>query len=53
MARALDRRVLDVGDAWPGNRNDIVLYRNTVAKYPAVAGHRRLSGDGWRLSRPA
>ncbi|MFI7706795.1 hypothetical protein [Nonomuraea sp. NPDC049480] len=39
-------RSVAVGDAWLDNSNHIVVYRNTVAEEPAVAGHRRLSGDG-------
>ncbi|MFD6293272.1 hypothetical protein ACFWFU_00375 [Streptomyces sp. NPDC060235] len=29
VCRARDRRVIAVGDAWPGNRNDIVVFRET------------------------
>ncbi|MGW2548843.1 transposase [Streptomyces sp. NPDC001635] len=39
--RPQDRRV---GDAWPGNRNDIVVFRDTVGR--TLPDHRTLSGDG-------
>jgi len=44
VARRRDRRIVAIGDAWPGNRNDIVAYRATMAAQ--VAGHLRLIGDG-------
>jgi DDE family transposase/DDE superfamily endonuclease len=44
VCRARDRRVAAVGDAWPGNRNDIVVFRKTLAK--TLPDHPRLSGDG-------
>ncbi|MFB8000402.1 transposase, partial [Streptomyces sp. NPDC056002] len=44
VCRARDRRVVAVGDAWPGNRNDIVVFRETLAK--TLPDHPRLSGDG-------
>ena len=44
VCRARDRRVVAVGDAWPGNRNDIVVFRETFAK--TLPDHPRLSGDG-------
>jgi hypothetical protein len=46
VARARDRRVVAVGQAWPGNRNDVVVFRETVGADPAVQAHPRLSGDG-------
>jgi len=46
VVRARDRRVVAVGVAWPGNRNDSVVYRETVGKNPAVQAHPRVSGDG-------
>ena len=42
VCRARDRKIVAVGDAWPGNRNDIVVFRETLAK--TLPGHRRLSG---------
>lgn len=48
--RARDRRVIAVGDAWPGNRNDIVVFRATMAEQ--VAGHRLTIGDGAYRSAP-
>ncbi|MER6979048.1 transposase [Streptomyces carpinensis] len=44
VCRARDRRVVAVGDAWPGNRNDIVVFRETLGK--VLPDHPRLSGDG-------
>lgn len=44
VTRRRDRRVVAVGTAWPGNRNDSVVFRETVAE--RTAGHRRLIGDG-------
>ncbi|WP_050374514.1 transposase [Streptomyces acidiscabies] len=48
--RARDRRVMAVGDAWPGNRNDIIVFRETMAEQ--VAGHRLTIGDGAYRSAP-
>ena len=44
VCRRRDRRVVFVGEAWPGNRHDSVVFRATVPA--AVAGHPRLIGDG-------
>ncbi|MGW5482748.1 transposase family protein [Streptomyces sp. NPDC004008] len=44
VCRARDRRVIAVGDAWPGNRIDVVVFRETLGK--TLADHPRLSGDG-------
>ncbi|MEU1599077.1 transposase family protein [Streptomyces sp. NPDC005708] len=41
---ARDRRVVAVKDAWPGNRNDNVVFRETLQK--TLPDHPRLSGDG-------
>ncbi len=46
ITRARDRRVVAVGTSWPGNRNDIVVYRNTLGQDPALTAHPRLSQDG-------
>jgi hypothetical protein len=32
VCHAKDRRVIAVGDTWPGNRNDVVVYRETLGK---------------------
>jgi hypothetical protein len=47
VCRAKDRRVVAVGDARPGNRNDVVVYRETLGKNArrpssAVRGRRPL-----------
>jgi len=44
VCRARDRRVVAVGKAWPGNRNDVVVFRETLE--PNLPDHPRLSGDG-------
>ncbi|MGW2930271.1 transposase [Streptomyces sp. NPDC001156] len=44
LCRAREGRVVAVGDARPGNRNDIVVFRETVGK--TLPDHPRLSGDG-------
>ena len=43
VCRARDRRVVAVGGAWPGNRNDIVVFRQTLSQ--SLPDHPRLSGD--------
>ncbi|WP_338683262.1 transposase family protein [Streptomyces acidiscabies] len=48
--RVRDRRVVAVGNAWPGNRNDIVVFRATMAG--RVAGHRLTIGDDAYRSAP-
>jgi hypothetical protein len=45
VCRARDRRVVAVAHAWPGNRNDVVVFRETLHK-TLPQDHRRLSGDG-------
>lgn len=50
VARARDRRVVAVGDAWPGNRNDVVVYRETLADQ--LKDHPRISGDGGYRGAP-
>ncbi|WP_248001737.1 transposase family protein [Streptomyces sp. RPA4-2] len=40
VCRARDRRVVAVGDAWPGNRNDSVVFRETVGR--TLSDHPRL-----------
>ncbi|MFF3877885.1 transposase [Streptomyces sp. NPDC001978] len=44
VCRARDRRVVAVGNARPGNRNDIVVFRETLGT--VLPEHPRLSGDG-------
>ncbi|MEU5023098.1 transposase [Streptomyces milbemycinicus] len=44
VCRARDRRVVAVGRAWPGNRNDVVVFLETLGQ--TVPAHPRLSGDG-------
>ena len=41
----LDRRIVHVSQAWPGNRNDIVVAKATV-RLPA--GHTTLTDGGYR-----
>jgi hypothetical protein len=40
------RRVVAVGRTWPGNRNDVVVFRGTLGR--TLLAHPRLSGDGGR-----
>ncbi|MDO0916221.1 transposase [Streptomyces sp. DT2A-34] len=49
--RARDRRVVAVGDAWTGNCNDIVVFRETMADQ--LAGHCLTIGDGAYRSHSA
>ncbi|MEU1594917.1 transposase [Streptomyces sp. NPDC005708] len=44
VCRARDRRVVAVGNAWPGNRNDVVVFRETLGR--TLPDHPRISGDG-------
>ncbi|MGI5517519.1 transposase [Streptomyces sp. CA-106131] len=44
VCRARDRRIAALGDAWPGNRNDIVVFRETLGR--TLPAHPRLAGDG-------
>lgn len=46
VCRVRDLQVVAVGEAWPGNRNDSVVYRETVGQDLAVVRHPRLIGDG-------
>ncbi|MEV7521110.1 hypothetical protein [Streptomyces sp. NPDC091371] len=48
--RVSDPRVIAVGDAWPGNRNDIVVFRATMTQQ--IAGHRLTIRDGAYRSAP-
>ncbi len=44
VVRRRDRSVVCVGEAWPGNRNDSVVFKETVG--PEITPRRRLIGDG-------
>ncbi|MER7681062.1 transposase [Streptomyces sp. NPDC096934] len=44
ICRARDHCVVAVGDAWPGNRNDAIVSRETLGR--TLPDHPRLSGDG-------
>jgi hypothetical protein len=44
MCRARDRRIVAVSPAWPGNRNDTVVFRETLGQ--TLPDHPRLIGDG-------
>lgn len=44
VVRSRDRRVVCIGTAWSGNRNDSVVFRATLGLQ--VTKHRRLFGDG-------
>jgi hypothetical protein len=50
VIRARDRRVVTVGEAWPGNRNDIIVHRATTAA--ATSAHPRVIGDGAYRAAP-
>jgi hypothetical protein len=50
VCRARDRRIVAVGEAWPGNRNDTVVFRETLAK--TLPEHPRLIGDGGYRGNP-
>jgi DDE family transposase/DDE superfamily endonuclease len=52
VCRARDRRVVAVGTARPGNRNDVTVFRETLAARIAATGHRRLAGDGGYRGAP-
>ena len=43
VCRRRDRRVVFVGHAWPGNRHDAVVFRETVPD--EIVHHPRLIGD--------
>ncbi|MGW5462401.1 transposase [Streptomyces sp. NPDC003996] len=44
ICQTRDRRVVAIGDAWPGSHNDVVVFRKTLAE--TLPGLPRLSGDG-------
>jgi hypothetical protein len=50
VCRARDRRIVAVSKAWPGNRNDTVVFRETLAK--TLPEHPRLIGDGGYRGNP-
>jgi hypothetical protein len=48
--RARDRRLAAVSEAWPGNRNDTVVFKETLGK--TLPEHPRLIGDGGYRGNP-
>jgi hypothetical protein len=44
VCRAKDRRIVAAGEGRPGNRNDTVVFKETLGK--TLPEHRRLIGDG-------
>lgn len=46
VARAREQRIVDVGEAWPGNRNDVVVYRATVTATCREHPPARVLADG-------
>jgi hypothetical protein len=44
------RRSVTTGEAWPGNRNDTIVYRETRGR--TLPGHPRLIGDGGHRGNP-
>jgi len=51
VVRRRDRRVVAVGHAWPGNRNDVAVWKGCGVA-AAVTGHGRLIGDGGYRGAP-
>jgi hypothetical protein len=49
VVRARDRRIA-AGEAWPGNRNDTPVHRETLGR--TLPGHPRLTGDGDHRGNP-
>jgi hypothetical protein len=50
VVRARDRRIVAAGEAWPGNRNDTPVFRETLGR--TLPGHPRLTGDGGYRGNP-
>jgi hypothetical protein len=50
VCRARDRRIVAVSKAWPGNRNDTVVFKETLGK--TLPTHARLIGDGGYRGNP-
>jgi hypothetical protein len=50
VCRARDRRVVAVSQAWPGNRDDTVVFRETLGR--TLPKHPRLIGDGGYRGNP-
>ena len=46
VGRVRDRRVVAIGRAWPGNRNDVVVYRETVRELCRGHPPSRVIADG-------
>ncbi|MGV9563707.1 transposase [Streptomyces sp. NPDC003480] len=44
VCRARGRRVAAVSETWPGNRNDVIVFRETLGR--TLPDHPHLSGDG-------
>ena len=51
VCRARDRRIVAVSAAWPGNRNDTIVFKETLGK--TLPSHARLIGDGGYRGNPA
>ena len=47
---ARDRRIVAVSPAWPGNRNDTIVFKETLGK--TLPPHARLIGDGGYRGNP-
>ena len=50
ICRARDRRIVAAGEARPGNRNDTVVFKETLGK--TLPEHPRLIGDGGYRGNP-
>ena len=51
VCRARDRRNVAVSAAWPGNRNDTIVFKETLGK--TLPSHARLIGHGGYRGNPA
>jgi len=51
VCRARDRRIVAVSAAWPGNRNDTIVFKETLGK--TLPSHARLIGHGGYRGNPA
>ena len=50
VVRARDRRIIAAGEAWPGKRNDTIVFRETLGR--TLPEHPRLIGDGGYRGNP-
>jgi hypothetical protein len=50
VVRARDRCIVAVGEAWPGNRGDTLVFRETLGR--TLPEHPRLIGDGGHRGNP-